>query len=112
MIRMEFSRLLAPCLCSGLLDMKILAYLMEDSLLGRLRGFLSKRVLQMKWQKQITRPLLSTKALSRVCHCTLSRLHLSELSRTGYEQIVSNSALDTSQDPNAELVLDARSRGR
>ena len=55
-------------------------------------------------------PTLDTNAIRSRYSITLpTRLFLP---CTDYDQIVTNSALDPSTDPSAELVLDARSKGR
>jgi hypothetical protein len=62
-------------------------------------------------QTCITQHPLSMQRPSEVCFSRILLL-TSKFTGIGYEQIVSNSTLVPSRDPDAELVLDARGSGR
>jgi hypothetical protein len=81
-------------------------------LVGKRRDCLWRWVLRLNRRNHIIPPQLSIRARLEVRICLPVTVFLSKASRADYEQIASNSALNPSTTSNAELVLDARSRGR
>jgi hypothetical protein len=100
------------CICSDLSVTGNRASLMVDFPDGSLRDFRLSLALWRRSPGASTPHPPSNPTASEVSHAELSSVLRNKLNpHKGYEQIVSNAAKELS-DPLAEIVLDARARGR
>lgn len=115
-MHMASSQLLVPSSCSGLWDTITPASLTADFLGGRMRAFQLKPELQLV----LLLPAYTHMKLRRgrhlfgviVTRCPQSTPVFLTFILVGYEDMVDNSKRDPSTDPHADLVLDARPKGR